>query len=78
MEANFHVCLEHVGAIEYEFTNDPSDHGGATDMGITAATLTHWRGHGVTAADVGDLGADEAKETRSVRDAQHEVEAHCR
>lgn len=43
MEANFQACLKHVFAMEGGFSNDPSDHGGATNWGITAATLAHWR-----------------------------------
>jgi len=29
--------------MEGGFSNDPSDHGGAANWGITAATLAHWR-----------------------------------
>ena len=43
MEANFSACLRHVLAMEGGFSNDPSDHGGAANWGITAATLAHWR-----------------------------------
>ena len=39
MEANFSACLRHALAMEGGFSNDPSDHGGATNWGITAATL---------------------------------------
>jgi len=52
MEGNFQACLRHVFAMEGGFSEEPSDHGGATNWGITAATLAHWRGHAVTAADV--------------------------
>ena len=61
MEGNFQACLKHVLAMEGGFTNDPSDHGGATNWGITAATLAHWRGHQVTAADVGAIQPEEAR-----------------
>ncbi len=39
MEANLQAGLRHVLALKVRFTNDPSDHGGATNWGITAATL---------------------------------------
>lgn len=42
MEANFSACLRHVLAMEGGFRNDPSDHGGATNWGITLATLAHF------------------------------------
>lgn len=47
MEANFEVCLRHVRG-KGGFVNDPSDHGGATNQGVTAGTLAlpvdvkHW------------------------------------
>lgn len=61
MEGNFQACLRHVFAMEGGFSNDPSDHGGATNWGITAATLAHWRGHAVTADDVRKVEPDEAR-----------------
>ena len=61
MEGSFSACLKHVFAMEGGFSNDPSDHGGATNWGITAATLTHWRGHSVTADDVRAIQPDEAR-----------------
>lgn len=45
MEADFSACIRHVLVMEGGFSNDPSDHGGATNWGITAAMLAHWRGH---------------------------------
>jgi len=41
MEASFSACLRNVLAMEEGFSNDSSDHGGATNWGITAATLAH-------------------------------------
>ena len=61
MERNFQACLRHVFAMEGGFSNDPSDHGGATNWGITAATLAHWRGHKVTEADVRAIPPEEAR-----------------
>lgn len=42
------------------FTDDPRDPGGATNLGITLATLTHWRGCPATADDVRHLTVTEA------------------
>lgn len=45
------------------FVDDPRDPGGATNHGITLATLQHWRKpEPVTVADVRDLTEDEARE----------------
>jgi len=43
METNSSACLLLVLAMERGFSNDPSNHGGATDWGITATTLADWR-----------------------------------
>lgn len=43
------------------YVNDPNDRGGATNWGITQATLSRWRGGSVTAADVKALSQDEAR-----------------
>lgn len=40
--------------------NDPRDPGGATNRGITRATLAAWRGRPVTVAEVRQLGVAEA------------------
>jgi peptidoglycan L-alanyl-D-glutamate endopeptidase CwlK len=45
---------------EGNFVNDPRDNGGATNMGITLATLSAWRGKEVSVADVRDLTRQEA------------------
>jgi len=61
MESNFVACLSHILAMEGGFSNDPSDRGGATNWGITAATLAHYRGHAVTADDVASIEPEEAR-----------------
>lgn len=38
MEGNFLACLRDGLATEGEFSNDPSDHGGATSWSITVAS----------------------------------------
>ena len=43
------------------FTDDPRDPGGATSLGITLATLNHWRGRACTADDVRVLTLAEAQ-----------------
>jgi lysozyme family protein len=60
MESNFHRCMDFVFAREGGFVNDPADPGGATNLGITIATLRAWRGHAVSVDDVRHLGRAEA------------------
>ncbi len=52
------IILKHEGG----FVNDPADRGGATNLGITQATLSNWRGHQVSVDDVRNLTEDEARE----------------
>ncbi len=56
----FDTCFAFTLREEGGFTNDPHDPGGATNLGITLATLTHWRGHPCTAEDVRLLTLAEA------------------
>jgi len=44
------------------YTNDPQDHGGPTNFGITIADLKEWRGHDVTPEDVKNMTKGEAQE----------------
>ena len=55
--------LDELMAREGGFSDDPSDRGGATKYGITAATLGNWRGwmRPATAAEVQALTRVEAK-----------------
>ena len=57
------IILKHEGG----FVNDPVDRGGATNLGITQATLSDWRGHKVTVNDVRNLTEEEAREIYSTR-----------
>jgi lysozyme family protein len=43
------------------YVNHPSDHGGPTNMGITLATLSAWRGVKVTTGEVVRLRESEAR-----------------
>lgn len=43
------------------YVDDPTDHGGCTNRGITLATLRLWRRAPVTCADVQALGEQEAR-----------------
>lgn len=59
-KTNFSACLAHVLASEGGYVDHPKDPGGATNMGITLATLQEWRGRPIAKADVRDLTRDEA------------------
>ena len=50
------------GVLEHEggYTNDPADHGGPTNFGITQSDLAHWRNRPVTAAEVEHMTREEA------------------
>lgn len=56
LEAYMPQLLRHEGG----YSDHPRDPGGATNMGITQRTLSAWRGHPVTKADVRTLGLVEA------------------
>jgi type VI secretion system secreted protein VgrG len=58
--AIFSLSLSKVLKHEGGFVDDPDDRGGATNLGITQATLAEWRGKEVTAADVKALTTTEA------------------
>jgi lysozyme family protein len=59
---NFPACLDIVLAKEGGYVDHPADPGGATNLGITFATLSAWRGHPITKADVAALTKAEAGE----------------
>jgi lysozyme family protein len=48
----FEACLPVILASEGGFVDDPADPGGATNLGITLATLCGWLGRAVSIADV--------------------------
>ena len=58
--ANFPACLAFTLKFEGGFVNDPRDPGGATNMGITIATLSHELGRAATIKDVRTLSKDTA------------------
>ena len=62
METNFLTCVTFTLAQEGGFTQDPRDPGGATNLGITLATLSAYRGETCTADDVKALAMDEAED----------------
>lgn len=61
MTNSFDTAFEHVIGVEGGFSNDPFDHGGPTNFGITQATLGAFRGKPVSEADVKNLSLQEAK-----------------
>jgi lysozyme family protein len=60
--SNFNKCLDLVLVYEGGFSNHPADPGGATNLGITKATLEHWRKETVSVEDVKALKVEEAAE----------------
>ena len=49
---SFEACLPVILAAEGGFVDDPADPGGATNLGITRATLSGWIGRPASIADV--------------------------
>ena len=62
MQANYPVVLKNTLKFEGGFVNNPSDPGGATNMGITHATLSAWRHQAVSVDDVKALTLEEASD----------------
>src|SRR3954451_15858579 len=60
MKGNFAKCLKFTLQYEGGYVDHPSDPGGATNYGITRATLARWRGKAVTKAQVRALTKTEA------------------
>ena len=48
----FEACLPVILAAEGGFVDDPHDPGGATNLGITLATLSGWFGRAATIAEI--------------------------
>ena len=57
----FAACIQPILVSEGGYVDDPDDRGGATNFGITEATLASWRGHPITPDDVRAMTVDEAK-----------------
>ena len=60
MEVNFPFCMKFVFAREGGYVDNPADPGGATNLGVTFATLKAWRKTSITKQDVKDLTKEEA------------------
>jgi lysozyme family protein len=58
--SHFEACLREVLKHEGGFVNHPKDPGGATNMGITKATLEQFRGRKVSVDEVKTLTREEA------------------
>ena len=61
MKQTFNAYFPHLLKHEGGYVDHPHDPGGATNMGITLATLREWRGRPVTKADVRALTREEAE-----------------
>ena len=59
-EADWNSCMAFVFSAEGGYVDDPLDPGGATNLGITLAELSHWRHTAVTKDDVKSLSKTEA------------------
>ena len=55
MKSNFQKVMPYIFSEEGGYVNNPADPGGATNMGITIATLSAWEGHRVSPEDVKNL-----------------------
>jgi lysozyme family protein len=62
MQYNFDRALMLVLQCEGGYVDHPRDPGGATNKGITLATLSAWRGKPCTKTDVKNLTTEEAKQ----------------
>lgn len=60
-DARFERCVDFVLRMEGGFTDNPSDPGGPTNLGVTMPTLTAFRGHPVSKADISALTPDTVK-----------------
>ena len=60
MRHNFDECISFVLKAEGGFSDRVDDPGGATNMGVTRATLAGVRGHAVSSADVRALTREQA------------------
>lgn len=65
--AIFAPCVAFTLQQEGSFVENPTDPGGATNLGITRATLSEWRGGEASVDDVRALGADEARAIYAAR-----------
>lgn len=55
MKSNFLKVMPYIFSEEGGYVDDPADPGGATNMGITIATLSAWEGHQVSPEDVKEM-----------------------
>ena len=55
MKSNFQKVMPYIFSEEGGYVDNPADPGGATNMGITIATLSAWKGRRVSPEDVQNL-----------------------
>ncbi len=55
MKSNFQKVIPYIFNEEGGYVDNPSDPGGATNMGITITTLSAWEGHQVSPEDVKEM-----------------------
>lgn len=73
-DTNFEKALNFVLRFEGGYVDHPADPGGATNMGITRATLAAWRGAPVSKQDIRALKRDEVA---AIYRAHYWQAAHC-
>jgi lysozyme family protein len=61
MKTAFEQAIDYTFGNEGGFGDDPNDSGGPTNFGITQGDLARWRNRPVSAQEVKEMGADEAK-----------------
>lgn len=52
MDVNFAACLDVILGFEAGFVDNPDDPGGATNLGVTLDTWSHWIGRTATIAEI--------------------------
>lgn len=67
MRDNFQACFDRLMKSEGGYVDHPKDPGGATNLGVTQATLSTWRRQPATKTDVRNLTRVEAAEIYRAR-----------
>ena len=55
MKTNFQKLMPYIFSEEGGYVDNPADPGGATNMGVTIATLSAWEGHRASPEDIKEM-----------------------